>query len=76
MKRRKKPGGRGGNDYTTDVTFTPTGSSIVLSYSELVEVSCITNGEFIIIGVHGFLSVLHVDSQLVATLSSNLLDVV
>lgn len=66
----------GGDDYTTIVIFTPTSSSIVLSYSELVEVSCVANGKFIIIGVDGFLSVLHVNSQLVTTLSSDLLDVV
>lgn len=56
--------------------FTPTSSSIVLSYPELVQVSRVTNGEFIIIGVHRLLSVLHVDTQLVTTLSSNPLDVV
>lgn len=68
--------GGGGGDYTPIVIFTPTSSSIVLSYSEFVEVSCIADGEFIIIGVDGFLSILHVDSQLVTTLSSDPLDVV
>lgn len=53
-----------------------TSGAIVLSYSELVEVSRISNGEFVIIGVDRLLSVLHVDSQLITALSSNPLDVV
>lgn len=53
-----------------------TSSAIVLSYPELVEVSGVSDGEFVIIGVDRLLSVLHVDPQLVTALSSDLLDVV
>lgn len=53
-----------------------TSGAVVLSYPELVEVSRISNGELVIIGVDRLLAVLHVDSQLVTALSGNPLDVV
>lgn len=60
----------------TQMSLTHTSSAIVLSYPELVEVSCISNGEFVIIGIDWLLAILHVNSQLITALSSNLLDVV
>lgn len=53
-----------------------TSSAVVLPYPELVEVSCVPDGELVIIGKDGLLPVLHVNSQLVTALSGNLLDVV
>lgn len=53
-----------------------TSGAVVLSYPELVEVSRISNGELVIVGVDRLLPVLHVDSQLVTALSGNPLDVV
>lgn len=53
-----------------------TSGAVVLSYPELVEVSRISNGELVIVGVDRILPVLHVDSQLVTALSGNPLDVV
>lgn len=53
-----------------------TSGAIVFSYPQLVQVSRISNGEFVIICVDRLLSVLHVNSQLITALSSNPLDVV
>lgn len=53
-----------------------TSGAVVLSYPELVEVSRISNGEFVIIGVDRLLPVLHVDPQLVPALASDPLDVI
>lgn len=53
-----------------------TSRAVVLPYPELVEVSCVPDGELVIIGEDGLLPVLHVNSQLVTALSGNLLDVV
>lgn len=53
-----------------------TSGAVVLSYPELVEVSRISNGELVIIGVDRLLPVLHVDSQLITALSGDPLDVV
>lgn len=53
-----------------------TSRAVVLPYPELVEVSGVPDGELVVIGKDRLLSVLHVDSQLVAALGSDPLDVV
>lgn len=53
-----------------------TSRAVVLPYPELVEVSGVPDGELVVIGKDRLLSVLHVDSQLVAALGSDTLDVV
>lgn len=56
--------------------LTRTSRAVVLPYPELVEVSGIPDGELVVIGKDRLLSVLHVNSQLVAALGSDPLDVV
>lgn len=53
-----------------------TSSAVVLPYPQLVEVPGVPDGELVVIGEDRLLPVLHVDSQLVAALGSDALDVV
>lgn len=53
-----------------------TSRAVVLPYPELVEVAGVPDGELVVIGKDRLLAVLHVDSQLVAALGGDALDVI